>query len=52
MELEREDVLHSYKTVCEENERLSENLGAIIQENKDLINKLQELEKELYGKDI
>jgi chromosome segregation ATPase len=51
-ELEREDILHSYKTVCEENERLHENLGLIANENKELVARLQELEKELYGRAI
>lgn len=49
-ELERDDILHSYKMVCEENERLNENANMLANENKEMIAKLQEYEKELYAR--
>lgn len=51
-ELEREDILNSYKTVCEENERLHENANTLANENKEMLARLQELEKEIYGRDL
>jgi len=51
-ELEREDIIRSYKMVCEANERQKTDLNALANENKELHARLQEMDQELCGMDL
>jgi hypothetical protein len=47
--MEKEDILNQYKSVCQENERITEDIKAIATENKELFAKVQFFERELSG---
>ena len=50
-ELEKEDILDSYKKVCIECERMKENLTSLNSQQKELLARNNLLEQELDGKD-
>jgi len=47
--MEKDDILKNYRSVCQENERLQEDINHLSQENHQLYAKLQEMERELGG---
>jgi chromosome segregation ATPase len=51
-ELEREDIIRSYKMVCETNERQKIDIDGLANENKELHARLQEMNQDLCGMDL
>lgn len=49
MELEKEDILQNYRDACMQIERLESTIETITQENKDLYNSVQNVQKEVGG---
>jgi hypothetical protein len=49
LEMEKSDILTTYRNVCLENERLQESLQMVSMDSKETYSKIQILEKEMYN---